>query len=623
MSSLRAVISAATRSSKSFCVLSSPITRSGSVYAWRKSNLTHEANFSSTNSCLSSDKDIKAEQAASSNKDVEVASDIREISSVQNNQTESVRTESFEEIISASRRIFSPSFGRDCQYRLVLWQKKLREAEKEGKQVDLDKVLSDSFSDVVEFSLTPLALPEVRLSVLKILLTQESDNRYSKQVLQSTTEDVMQLPMGIVAEIVRLISLAPPTKLRVESRRALVSAIVNRRWYEVGAKHLVFFMFQMDELYDVKTISKQLRLKSKAKEQISAPESKRNGKSNSDSKTKALNPESIVEETVANAFNDNGKTKEETGSAEEQGRQGKEEEGTANTHASIASLNMESRAITLANELKVKDLARVVSLLSRWNSRNEPLLNACLHRLSLADLSLFSAVQLSNLLQAMASLSLHHSALLENSTHQLASKLSGSAPSPPQVCTILQALSLLRWAGPGVIGDGKDEGSSKNLVKCCLSYLCGQQDKLTTKEAASVLTSLANLSAIPSSDAEKALVSGLAALVLEGKSPWWSQIHCVWCMSVLRALDSGMLSKVLSPEFVGPVVQRIKESASPASVSVSANKLAQINMAARLDLKGYDGPVLSEEQLGLCTQMTRLTSDQRAAKTLCGPLMWI
>ena len=200
----------------------------------------------------STDKDSLPK--TSKDKDAVVAPDIREKLKVQKNQSKNSRTDNFEEIITASKRIFSPSFGRDCQYRLILWQKRLREAEKEGKEVDLEKILTDSFPEVVEFSLTPLALPEVRLSVLKILLSQQLDNRHLKRILQSTTENVMQLPIGIVAEIVRLISIAPPTELRVESRRALVSAVINRRWYEVGAKHLVFFMFQMDELYDVSPV---------------------------------------------------------------------------------------------------------------------------------------------------------------------------------------------------------------------------------------------------------------------------------------------------------------------------------------------------------------------------------
>ena len=173
------------------------------------------------------------------------ASEDQQVSSAKDN---------FEEIISASRRTFSSSFGRDCHYRLIQWQKKLQQAEKEGQKIDLEDILTDTFPDVVEFSLTPLALPEVRLSVLKILLTQQSDNEHSRRVLQSTTQDALQLPIGIVAEIVRLLSLASPTDLRLECQCALVSTVVNRRWYEVGANHLVFFMFQMDKLFDVSTV---------------------------------------------------------------------------------------------------------------------------------------------------------------------------------------------------------------------------------------------------------------------------------------------------------------------------------------------------------------------------------
>ena len=151
----------------------------------------------------------------------------------------------------------------------------------------------------------------------------------------------------------------------------------------------------------MKTISKQLRQKSRAKQQDSTPENKRNARKGGNTKTEAINTEKITEETVSSSFNVNGTVKS-TDNTEEQEGNGKEgEEPMEGTHAPLASVNMESRAITLANELKVKDLARVVSLLARWNSRNEPLLNACLHRLSLADLSSFTPSQLSSLLQVL------------------------------------------------------------------------------------------------------------------------------------------------------------------------------------------------------------------------------
>ena len=123
-----------------------------------------------------------------------------------------------------------------------------------------------------------------------------------------------------------------------------------------------------------------MRQKSRAKQQDSTPENKRNARKGGNTKTEAINTEKITEEPVSSSFNVNGTVKS-TDNTEEQEGNGKEgEEPMEGTHAPLASVNMESRAITLANELKVKDLARVVSLLARWNSRNEPLLNACLHR---------------------------------------------------------------------------------------------------------------------------------------------------------------------------------------------------------------------------------------------------
>ncbi|GFS03662.1 protein TBRG4, partial [Elysia marginata] len=623
MSSLRAVVSAASLGTRGWCVLSSPFLRNGNVFASRRNDLACDANFSSTASCLFSEKDTNLEDSTG----IDVSSPSTHLenkhSGIQPDSTTGIAplkkqpklpaSDSFDELISSSRRIFSPSFARDCQYRLIMWHKRLKKAEENGEPVDLEKILTDSFPDVVEFSLTPLSLPDLRLSLLKLLLSQESDNTHTQRILLSTTQDAIELPIGIVAEIVRLLSLAPPTALRMESRCSLVCTVINRRWYEVGAKHLVFFMFQMDEFYDIKTISKQWRQKSKSKERETAKD-KKTARKSAKTEAGATKVNESVKESVAENFHSNETIKAEVTESERTPENKRETDITPECSIPIASVNIESRAITLANELKVKDLARVVSLLSRWKSRNEPLLNACLHRLSLADMSLFTVSQLVSLLQSMAALNLHQPTLLDNTTQQLHAKLIGSALSPAQVCLILKALSLLRWTGVRESEGG--ESPSNDLVKSCLSYLKGCQEKLTVKEAAVVLTSLASLAVTPSNQSERAFVADLAGLVLGGKSPWWGQIHCVWCLSVLQCLDPAILHKVLDPQFVNQALQQVKESASPNSALTSSYKLAQINMAARLEVKGYDGPVLSEEQLALCTQETTLSSEQRKARTV-------
>ncbi|GFN93383.1 protein tbrg4 [Plakobranchus ocellatus] len=615
MSSLRAVVTTASRGSKHWGFLSSQVIRNGSGSTLRKSLSGRETNFSSSASCLSNPKDSKANSASNTSESLllrdskdtlsgEESGSLSTTSSqskIQSTVPEYSQADNFEELLSASRRIFSPSFRRDCEFRLISWQKKIKDAEKQGKPFDLKDIVSDSLSDVVEFSLTPLALPELRLAVLKILLTQVSDDSHTHRVLQSTASDVMQVPLGIVAEVVRLLAIGPQTELRVETRRSLVMAVINRRWYEVEAKHLVFFMFQMDELFDVKTTSKHLRQKSRLEEQKSNQDTKK-GRKNTERDIKSKSEETVDndQQNVATEIKERIDHATLTNANKEDAR----------SVSTLANVNIESRAISLANELKVKDLARVVSLLSRWNSRNEPLLNVCMHRLSLDDLSTFTVPQLCNLLQAMATLSLHHRVLLENATSQLTLRLAGSALLPAQLCAILNALSLLRWTGER----SKSRGRSEDLVSTCVYSIGRRLDQLTVKEAASVLTSLANLSAVPSDESERKVILDLASLVLGKKSPWWGRIHCVWCLSVLQSLEPATAQMVLNSQFVGEVLEKVKESASTSSAQASANKLAQINLAAKLELRDYTGPTLSDEQLGLCSWAAQPSSEQKAAK---------
>ena len=139
----------------------------------------------------------------------------------------------------------------------------------------------------------------------------------------------------------------------------------------------------------------------------------------------------------------------------------------------------------------------------------------------------------------MAALSLHHPVLLENTTKQLSSALAASGPSSSQVCGILQSLALLRWT------DGGEQGAAgSNLVRSCLSYLSDRQDTVSVREAAGVLTSLASLSVMPSSDAERAIVSGIMDFVLLVTTIGLT----FFLASQLRSFDSHEISCALNPK---------------------------------------------------------------------------
>ncbi|XP_012943171.1 FAST kinase domain-containing protein 4 [Aplysia californica] len=454
----------------------------------------------------------------------------------------------------------SPRFVKDAEYRLYEWGRQVKEEQNRSQVVDLSAIVSQNFSSVVDFSLSVASPPHFRHRCLLILLSQPDDLEATERLLSQTVREAVTLPLKVVADVVLALSSAASTPLRDKARRDLVQAVVNKRWYEVGPRHAVFFMYQLDDLFDMRRVSSQLRLRHKT----TAFPNTRNKAQGQSAPPDAKSAEESAEEGQASAA------------------AGGEEEAIP-----ILSMNLEARAITLADQLKVKDLSRVVVLMGKWRSRNEPLLNAVLHRLTQADLSEFSFAQLSNLLFACSVLRLHNSAFLSKLSAQLCEC---PAPSAAAACSVVTSLSHLRWRDLQLIGQ-------------ILNDMADKLDHMTAREAINLVVSLGNLYPAPLSDSQARTLTDLSSKLLPGESNPSDRVSVVHSLAVLRLLNPELAASIFDPDFV----QQLKGS-EDFSQSASLQKLRSVNMAAKLEVKDYSGPLLSDSDLTIPEEQNQQTT---------------
>lgn len=368
-------------------------------------------------------------------------------------------TDVFDELFAASRQLFSSRFSRSCEYLLIDWERQVKLLQKAGLPVDLIQIVSKSLPEIVEFVLTPSAPPDLRTKCLSLLLSEKIDTQLTVKMLNQTVADVTYLPVKVVADVVQLLSTSSETDLRKETRIKLVTAVINNRWYEITPKHALFFMFELDELFDMRSVSQQFRQKSKHE-----------------------NSSCSLEE--AEPFEHD---KDSSGVGEIEVPLKSTNQTVPNEHIPVLSINLETRIINLASDLKAKDLARIIILCGKWRNRNETLLNAVIHCLCQACLSDFSFVQLNNLLFSISVLNIHNDDLLR----KIISHLIQTTPTTPFLaCSTLQSLSYLRW-------------HDEDLISKYLHYLADHVTELRAKDAHNLLMSLANLYAVPRNEAEK------------------------------------------------------------------------------------------------------------------------
>ncbi|PVD37322.1 hypothetical protein C0Q70_04321 [Pomacea canaliculata] len=284
---------------------------------------------------------------------------------------------------------------------------------------------------------------------------------------------------------------------------------------------------------------------------------------------------------------------------------------------------LEERALDLVEQASVKELYRILYILSRHRHRNMSLIRAVSYHLNKSDLSDLSAVQLSNLLYACAVLKVFDTPLLEKTSLALQTKQRELTPKLAQ--SVLTSMSLLRWGHSQTVQYMVDQLNCRNWSSALfhsddecvsktkdipLSLSLGRADRVA------IVMSLANLNKNNPMCCE--LVHKVIATPdvseLQKSSPFlWLDV--VWSLAVLKLLNANLAASVLTEDFWGS----LPVSDSFQSI-VNFTKINNINIAAKYEIQGYTGPYLPDT---FCPSDAKLLlrSERKAAEKVISALL--
>ncbi|KAH9490156.1 hypothetical protein Btru_051210 [Bulinus truncatus] len=446
----------------------------------------------------------------------------------------------FSDIFRTIEKTYTKNYVKDCEWRLYNWGKTIAEKKNAKEEINLDKIVFDSINSVVELVLTPSVPPYMRHKCLALLLNDKNDRKSTEKILKQTAGDVIMLPVSVVADIIHELTVCAETPLRKETRTELVKAVVNKRWYEIPARYLLFFMYQLDSLFDMRDITQKFNIRTH--------------------ESKHLAKEGLSGQLTAAGSSDNDQRFTQVDKDLPDG-----------------SINLETRVLNLVDELKGKDLAKVLILMGRWKNRNPVVLSAVIHRLNMADLSDFSFVQLNNMLFACSLLNYRN----ENFLGKLTSQLSLLAPESGNVAsTVMTSLSHLRWR-------------NDDLISTCKKAVFDDLNILSPKDAKNTLLSFANLTYLPADEKELNFVRALAQIAMKEDFTPVELVNCGWCLAVLKALPVDQAKNLLKPDFVKEVLA----SSDGYLKQIAVQKLAVISFVAKYEMNDYKGAFLSDDIL--------------------------
>lgn len=210
-------------------------------------------------------------------------------------------------------------------------------------------------------------------------------------------------------------------------------------------------------------------------------------------------------------------------------------------------------------QASVKELYRILYILSRHRHRNMSLIRAVSYHLNKSDLSDLSAVQLSNLLYACAVLKVFDTPLLEKASLALQTKQRELTPKLAQ--SVLTSMSLLRWGHSQTVQYMVDQLNCRNWSSALfhsddecvsktkdipLSLSLGRADRVA------IVMSLANLNKNNPMCCE--LVHKVIATPdvseLQKSSPFlWLDV--VFSLAILKLLNANLAASVLTEDFWG------------------------------------------------------------------------
>lgn len=334
----------------------------------------------------------------------------------------------------------------------------IQQKKRSSNPVNFKDVLPRTFPNIIATAMNPNSPPMLRGKCLRLCLTEAVDHEFTKQLLTQTQDVSHSIPFNVLVDIIKRLTSSTQTELRLQTRKNLLIHIVNDRWKEIEPKEIVSIMYQLDELFDMKSVTKHFRALSQEKK----------------TKQKQTSENSVEISSFEETANENSRVNEWI----------------------IQSVNLDRCILDIVDDLKSKDLARILTLTAKWNSRNQILISAIIHRLdSVVDFTDFNRIQVINLLSACSSLSIHSEPLLDRISEALVCESSGLTPST--TTSVLAYFSRLKWCNPG-------------LISQCLEYAGHNISSFTGKEACSLLMSVSNLYTHSMIERHKHVIAGMA-----------------------------------------------------------------------------------------------------------------
>ncbi|CAL1533930.1 unnamed protein product [Lymnaea stagnalis] len=551
--------------SKQSSVLPNSYTRLQITDSFSAHRVNTEHAHSHVSACFMATKSMSEVNPLSSKEHNKAGVESKSVDESNNGPTNnSAEDQDFSEVLARVEKSYSKSVIKDYEFTLNNLEKLVADLENKGKAVELNELFSDDLESIVNVVLTPSAPPYMRQKCAALFLSQSSDLPLTEKLLMQTVSDAMTVPVNVLVSIIQALTASAETPLRRNVRKELVTVVVNKRWYEIPPKHIVFFLYQLDGLFEMKSITQELHMSGHAKNQCQDDTARHDAGTN-----KAI-PD-VVQSIRKNSSDES---------------------------MPIMSANLEARLLQIMDEIKAKDLTRVVILLAKWRNRNPSILTAVVHRLSHVDFSDFNFIQLSNLLFASSLLSLQNNKFISELTLHLSQLV---PPSPSLACSVLNSLSHLRWR-------------DLDLISSCQRNLIGNLGGLSPKEATNLLMSLANLSVLPSSHQESQFIRDVCRQAEGQGMTTTDRIKRAWCLAILKSLDAQQAELLLNPDFV----QNILVSGG-VHTQLDLQRLSVINMAAKFEINNFKGQCLSDEILN-STKITTLCSDETLTAALVNVL---
>lgn len=201
---------------------------------------------------------------------------------------------------------------------------------------------------------------------------------------------------------------------------------------------------------------------------------------------------------------------------------------------------LEEKALDVCEYMSDKELFRTVSLLSKRNCRNMPLLKKISYYLATKELNL-GLTQLQNLLFSCVNLRLYNKRLLGNITDSILGNVA-DLNDPVKASGLLKSFGLLRW-------------DKAELIDALAQIVIAEVGTVNSEALVNLILACGTIDHLPPCVAQNLgdLLERLKGIETDNKRLW---LDIVWSCVVLKIATADMIASVLEREFIDSVTGR-------------------------------------------------------------------